>query len=89
MPVPVGSISDLVFLTEKNTTEQEINQVLTKESATDRYREVMRVTTDPIVSSDIIGDTHAAIIEIFSWYDNEWGYTNQMVRRAQLIAQSL
>ncbi|MDA1330296.1 MAG: type I glyceraldehyde-3-phosphate dehydrogenase [Chloroflexi bacterium] len=102
VPVPVGSISDLVFLTEKNTTEQEINQVLTKESATDRYREVMRVTTDPIVSSDIIGDTHAAIIDaemtkvvdgnlvkIFSWYDNEWGYTNQMVRRAQLIAQSL
>lgn len=102
VPVPVGSISDIVFLTEKNTTEEEVNSILREEADTDRYREVMRVTDDPIVSSDIIGDSHAAIIDlemtkvvdgnlvkIFSWYDNEWGYTNQMVRRAKAIAKSL
>jgi glyceraldehyde 3-phosphate dehydrogenase len=102
VPVPVGSISDIVFLTEKNTTEKEVNDALLKESQTDRYREVLRVTDEPIVSSDIVGDTHAAIIDtemtkvvddnlvkIFSWYDNEWGYTNQMIRRAKLIAKSL
>jgi glyceraldehyde 3-phosphate dehydrogenase len=101
-PVPVGSISDLVFLTEKNTTEKEVNEILRKEAASDRYLEVMRVTDEPIVSSDIVGDTHAAIIDlemtkvvdgnllkIFSWYDNEWGYTNQMVRRATEISKSL
>jgi glyceraldehyde 3-phosphate dehydrogenase len=62
----------------------------------------MRVTDEPIVSTDIIRDPHAAIIDaemtkvvdgnlvkIFSWYDNEWGYTNQMVRRAKEIAQSI
>jgi glyceraldehyde 3-phosphate dehydrogenase len=102
VPVPVGSISDIVFLTEKNTTEKEVNDILSKEAATDRYREVLRVTEDPIVSSDIVGDSHAAIIDaamtkvvdgnlvkIFSWYDNEWGYTNQMIRRAVSIAKTL
>ena len=101
-PVPVGSISDLVFLTEKNTSEKDVNDILRKEAATERYKDVMRVTDDPIVSSDIIGDPHAAIIDlemtkvvdgnlikIFSWYDNEWGYTNQMVRRAKEISKSL
>ena len=102
VPVPIGSISDLVFLVEKNTTEAEVNEILRKEAATERYQEVMRVTDDPIVSSDIVGDPHAAIIDaemtkvvdgnlvkIFSWYDNEWGYTNQMVRRAVSIAKTL
>lgn len=102
VPVPVGSISDLVFLTEKDTSVKEVNDILRKESATERYQDVMRVTDDPIVSSDIIGDPYAAIIDsemtkvvggnlikIFSWYDNEWGYTNQMVRRAKEISKSL
>lgn len=101
-PVPVGSISDLTFLLEKDATEAEVNAALSKEAATERYKDVMRVTEDPIVSTDIIGDPHAAIIDaemtkvvdgnlvkIFSWYDNEWGYTNQMVRRAKEIAKAL
>ena len=101
-PVPVGSISDLTFLLEKDATEAEVNAALSKEAATERYKDVMRVTDDPIVSTDIIGDPHAAIIDaemtkvvdgnlvkIFSWYDNEWGYTNQMVRRAKEIAKAL
>ena len=101
-PVPVGSISDLVFLTEKDTTEEEVNKILRSEAESERYQGIMRVTDDPIVSSDIIGDTHAAIIDlemtkvvdgnllkIFSWYDNEWGYTNQMIRRATEISKTL
>ncbi len=102
VPVPVGSVSDIVFLTEKNTTKEEVNQILSKEAATDRYKEVIRVTNDPIVSSDIVGDPHACIIDmemtkvvdgnlvkIFAWYDNEWGYTNQMIRKARDIAKTL
>ncbi len=102
VPVPVGSVSDVVMLTEKNTTKDEVNAILTKEADTARYKEIIRVTNDPIVSSDIIGDAHACIIDlemtkvvdgnlvkIFAWYDNEWGYTNQMIRKAKDIAKSL
>jgi glyceraldehyde 3-phosphate dehydrogenase len=102
VPVPVGSVSDVVILTEKNTTPQEVNDILTKEANSDRYKEIIRVTNDPIVSSDIIGDPHACIIDlemtkvvdgnlvkIFAWYDNEWGYTNQMIREVKSIAKTL
>jgi glyceraldehyde 3-phosphate dehydrogenase len=102
VPVPVGSVSDVVFLTEKNTTKEEVNEILTKEAGTARYKDVIRVTNDEIVSSDIVGDPHACIIDmemtkvvdgnlvkIFAWYDNEWGYTNQMIRKAKDIAKSL
>lgn len=102
VPVPVGSVSDVVILTEKSTTKEEVNEILTKESGTARYKEIIRVTNDPIVSSDIIGDPHACIIDlqmtkvvdgnlvkIFAWYDNEWGYTNQMIRQAKDIAKDL
>ncbi len=102
VPVPAGSVSDVVFLTEKNTTKEEVNAILTKEAGTERYKEIISVTNDPIVSSDIIGDAHACIIDlqmtkvvdgnlvkIFAWYDNEWGYTNQMIRKARDIAKTL
>ena len=102
VPVPVGSVSDVVILTEKNTTKEQVNEILSKEAGTARYKDVIRVTNDPIVSSDIIGDAHACIIDlqmtkvvdgnlvkIFAWYDNEWGYTNQMIRKAKDIAKEL
>jgi len=102
VPVPVGSVSDVVLLTEKNTTREEVNEILTKESQTSRYKDIIRVTNDPIVSSDIVGDAHACIIDmemtkvvdgnlvkIFAWYDNEWGYTNQMIRKAKDVAKAL
>ena len=102
VPVPVGSVSDVVILTEKNTTKEQVNEILSKEAGTARYQDVIRVTNDPIVSSDIIGDAHACIIDlqmtkvvdgnlvkIFAWYDNEWGYTNQMIRKAKDIAKEL
>jgi glyceraldehyde 3-phosphate dehydrogenase len=98
VPIPVGSVSDVVFVTERATSVDEINDIFREESKTDRYREVLGVAEDPIVSSDIIGDSRAAVIDlemtqvvdgdlvkIFSWYDNEWGYTNQMVREAKQI----
>ena len=101
VPVAVGSVSDVVILTEKNTSKEEVNEILTKE-ANGRYKDIISVTNDPIVSSDIIGDPHACIIDlqmtkvvdgnllkIFAWYDNEWGYTNQMIRQAKDIAKDL
>lgn len=102
VPVPVGSVSDVVLLTEKNTSAKEVNEILTKESQSVRYKDIIRVTNDPIVSSDIVGDAHACIIDlemtkvvdgnlvkIFAWYDNEWGYTNQMIRKAKDMAKAL
>jgi glyceraldehyde 3-phosphate dehydrogenase len=94
-PVPVGSIADLVFVTERDVTEQEVNAIFREEAQTDRYRGVLGVAEDPIVSSDIIKDSRASIVDlsmtqvvdgdllkVMSWYDNEWGYSAQMIREA-------
>jgi glyceraldehyde 3-phosphate dehydrogenase len=94
-PIPVGSISDIVFVTEKPTTVEEINSIFREEANSDRYQGIMSVSDEEIVSSDIVGDAHASIVDltmtqvvdgdlvkVMSWYDNEWGYANQMVRAA-------
>jgi glyceraldehyde 3-phosphate dehydrogenase len=97
-PIPVGSIADLTFVTSRTTTVDEVNQIFTEEAETERYAGVMGVSPDPLVSSDIIGDPRSSVIDldltrvidgdlvkIMSWYDNEWGYANQMVREALAV----
>lgn len=99
VPIAVGSVSDITIVTDKKTSVSEINEILTKEAASARYNNVIRVSNDPIVSSDIIKDPHAAIIDlemtkvvdgdlikVLAWYDNEWGFANQMIR--QLLEES-
>jgi glyceraldehyde 3-phosphate dehydrogenase len=94
-PVPVGSIADLTFLASRRTSVEEVNGVLAEEAETERYIRVLGVTRDPLVSSDIIGDARASVVDleltkvidgdlvkVMSWYDNEWGYANQMLREA-------
>jgi len=98
VPVPVGSISDITFIANRPTTIDEINQILTEECSTDRYEKVIAVTKEPIVSTDIIGSAFAAtvdlemtrvvdgdLVKIMAWYDNEWGFTNQMIRQIQSL----
>jgi glyceraldehyde 3-phosphate dehydrogenase len=100
-PVAVGSLADIVIVAERKTSVEEINQIFAEEAASERYRDIIGVTKDPIVSSDIIKDPRASIIDlgmtrvvdgdlikILSWYDNEWGFTNQMVRQAQQLGQA-
>ncbi len=100
-PVTVGSVADIVLLAERKTSVEEINQIFVEEAATDRYRDIIGITEDPIVSSDIIKDPRASIIDlgmtrvvdgdlikVLSWYDNEWGFTNQMVKEAESLAQA-
>jgi glyceraldehyde 3-phosphate dehydrogenase len=77
-PVSVGSISDITFVASKHTSIDEVNNILIEESQTDRYKQVVAVSNEPLVSSDIIRSSFAAIM---AWYDNEWGFTNQMVRQ--------
>lgn len=97
-PIPVGSIADITFVTSRKTTVEEVNRILTEEAATQRYDGVLGVTQDPLVSSDIVGDPRASVVDldltkvidgdlvkVMSWYDNEWGYANQMVREAASI----
>ena len=98
-PIPVGSLADITLLASRKTRVDEVNQILTEESETERYAGVLGVSHDPLVSSDIIGDPRASIVDleltkvvdgdlvkVLSWYDNEWGYANQMVREARSMA---
>lgn len=97
-PVVVGSISDITFVAERPTSAEEINNILKEEAATDRYIKVIAVSNEPLVSTDIIQNPFAATIDmemtrvvdgdlckIMAWYDNEWGFTNQMVRQIMAI----
>lgn len=101
VPVAAGSISDIVCVTERSTSVDELNQIFRDEAGGDRYRDVLGVSDDPLVSSDIIADPRASVVDlnmtqvisgdlvkVMSWYDNEWGYAKQMVRLATaMVAQ--
>jgi glyceraldehyde 3-phosphate dehydrogenase len=95
-PIPVGSIADIVFVASQPTTVEEVNDAFRQEATTERYQGVLGVSDDPLVSADIIGDPRAAVIDlelttvvdgtlvkVMAWYDNEWGFTNQMIREAR------
>jgi glyceraldehyde 3-phosphate dehydrogenase len=95
-PVVVGSISDITFVAERATSAEEINAILKEEAATERYKKVVSVSEEPLVSTDIIQSTFASVVDtemtrvvdgdlckIMAWYDNEWGFTNQMIRQIQ------
>jgi glyceraldehyde 3-phosphate dehydrogenase len=88
------------MLTEQSTTVEQVNSIFLEEARSERYEGVVGVTEDPVVSSDIIQDSRASIIDremtqvvdgdlvkVMSWYDNEWGYASQMVRQAVSMAQ--
>ncbi|HEY4131508.1 MAG TPA: glyceraldehyde 3-phosphate dehydrogenase NAD-binding domain-containing protein [Gemmatimonadaceae bacterium] len=97
-PIPIGSIADITFVTSRTTTADEVNRVLADEAVTERYSGVLGVSREQLVSSDIIGDPRASVVDleltrvvggdllkVMSWYDNEWGYANQMVREAASV----
>ena len=102
VPVTIGSIADIVCLTSRATTTEEINNIFREEAATERYRGVLGVTDEPIVSSDVVTDLRACIVDsdltmvtdgdlvkIMAWYDNEAGYAQQMVRYAVSTVRDL
>ena len=92
VPVPAGSIVDVTFISKKNTTAEEVNEILKKASADPRWKNIFAVTDEPLVSSDILGNSHASIadlaltrvvggnlVKVMGWYDNEMGYTHTLV----------
>jgi glyceraldehyde 3-phosphate dehydrogenase len=101
-PLPIGSIADITFVTSRTTSVDEVNDILTGEAQTERYAGVLGVSHDPLVSSDVIGDARASIVDleltrviggdlvkVMSWYDNEWGYANQMLREAVSVTKGI
>jgi glyceraldehyde 3-phosphate dehydrogenase len=101
VPVVTGSLSDLTYVVERNTTVEEVNQLIKDASATDHWKGLLAWTEDPIVSSDIIGRPESAIVDlsltqvidgdlvkIMAWYDNEWGYCNRLVEQAIAVGRA-
>jgi len=102
VPVPVGSLADFTFLLKRAVTKEEINDALKKAAETPAYKGILSVTEDPIVSSDIIGNSHSSIVDlsltqvvggnmakIIAWYDNEYGYANRLVEESIMVGQKV
>jgi len=98
-PVIVGSLSDITMLVSKKTSAEEVNEAFTVASKEPRYKNVLAVTNDPIVSSDIIGTPYSAVVDlamtkvvdgdlvkVLAWYDNEWGYSNRLIEMALMVS---
>lgn len=92
VPIVAGSIVDVTFIAKRNTTAEEINEILEKASKEERWSKIFSVTKDPIVSSDILGSHFASIadlgltrvvdgnlVKVMAWYDNEMGYTYSLM----------
>lgn len=95
VPSIVGSYVDLTFVTKKNTSKEEVNDILRKAAMLPRWSGIFATTDEPLVSSDIIGNTHASIadlemtrvaggnlVKVLAWYDNEAGYTHTLIEHA-------
>jgi glyceraldehyde 3-phosphate dehydrogenase len=102
VPTLVGSISDITFVLKKKVTVEEVNKAFEEAAARSRFKGVLAVSKEPIVSSDIVGRTESAIIDllltqvvdgnlvkVFSWYDNEMGYSHRLVEMAILAAKKI
>ncbi len=102
VPTISGSLSVITALVEKKTDRNEVNEVFKKAAGESRWSKILKVNEDPIVSSDILGEPYGAIIdpaltkvvdgnllEIFSWYDNEAGYTATLIEHVRRIAMLL
>ncbi|HKZ26108.1 MAG TPA: type I glyceraldehyde-3-phosphate dehydrogenase [Acidimicrobiia bacterium] len=98
VPVPDGSLVDLVVEVSRDVTEVEVNAAL-KAAAEGPYSGILAYTDEPLVSSDIVGDPHSSIVDsqltkvvdgnlvkVVAWYDNEWGYSNRVVDMLEIMA---
>jgi glyceraldehyde 3-phosphate dehydrogenase len=100
VPVEDGSITDLAVVLGRDATAEEINDAF-KRAADGPFKGIIRYSTDPIVSRDIVGDPASCIFDapltkangnlakVFGWYDNEWGYSNRLVDLTVLVGESL
>ena len=102
VPVVCGSIVDITLISKKETTKEEVNAILEKASNNPRWHKIFTITKDPIVSSDILGESHACIadlemtrvvggnlVKVLGWYDNEMGYTYTLIDHVIKTGQSI
>jgi len=102
VPVVTGSVADITFIAKRKTSAKEVNDILTKAAGSSRWKGILKVTTDPIVSSDIVREPYAAIVDlnftrvvdgdlvkVLSWYDNEWGYVATLAKHLEAFAKTL
>lgn len=100
VPTPVVSLSDFVIITKRPVTVEEVNEVFKKAAAEPYYQGILDVTEEELVSSDFIGNSHSAIVDlkltavvggnmlkVVAWYDNEWGYSNRLVEEVADIGR--
>lgn len=96
VPVPAGSIADITFVAKRDTSAQEVNDILRKAAQDPRWKGIFAASDEQLVSSDIVGDTHASIadlpltrvvggrlVKVLAWYDNEYGYTYTLVQHVR------
>jgi glyceraldehyde 3-phosphate dehydrogenase len=100
VPVPDGSVTDLVCILERDVTVDEVNEAF-RTAAQGRLEGILKYTEDPLVSSDVVGDPHSCVfdseltmaignmVKVVGWYDNEWGYSNRLVELTELVAAKL
>ena len=101
VPVPDGSVTDLVCVLERDTTVDEVKAAYQKAAGSAPLQGYLAYTEDPIVSSDIVGDPHSCVfdssltmaqgnlVKVVGWYDNEWGYSNRLASLCQLVGSQL
>ena len=101
VPVPDGSITDLVCILGSEVTKDDVNNAYREAAQAAGMQGILKYTEDPIVSSDIVGDSHSCIIDgastmangnfvkVLGWYDNEWGYSNRLVDLTALVCSKL
>ena len=95
VPTPVVSLSDITAIIKRDTTKEEINEIFKKAAADKKYKGIIGVTEEELVSKDFVGDPHSCIVDlpltdvvcgnmikVVAWYDNEWGYSNRLVELA-------
>jgi glyceraldehyde 3-phosphate dehydrogenase len=102
VPVPAGSIADITFISKKQTTVEEVNSILKKAAQDQKWNKIFAVTEEDLVSSDILGESHASIadlkmtrvvggnlVKVLGWYDNEMGYTYTLVDHVTKTGQTI
>lgn len=102
VPVISGSLLDITFISKKETSVEEINNILKEASESKKWEGIFTVTEDPIVSSDIIGNRNASIVDlkftkvvggnlvkVLAWYDNEAGYTSTLIKHVEKVGELL
>ena len=101
VPVPTGSATDLTFISARETTAEEVNAAMKAASQTPELMGILEYTEDPIVSTDIVTNPASSIfdagltkvignlVKVVSWYDNEWGYSNSLVKLTTYVGERL